>query len=232
MINLFTNVRRIWAQIILAILLVSPGYLHAQTSDLKLTDLSLVQAEQLELNDLGKIYLTTLREQSLYYDQLVRLKGNLPPQTYGLGEAEEFAFYDYTFTRYVEINKSLWAGNLNMEQIAYIRIFDSALRKLPSQKIKVYRGTQAFEPLTTGQIIEFKGYSSTSARESIGKSFAKGRFFIINTSTGKDISKFSYYSEAEVLIPRNTFFRVDKISTEMWPQSSKPIEVVEITELE
>eukprot|EP00906_Rhabdomonas_costata_P002037 RCo003198 len=109
------------------------------------------------------------------------------------------------------------------EYLARARLFvgnlDRELRALPPFVGTVFRGVRARLPasmFTPGMIVTWPSPSSTSADPQVARSFLgtsvrpQGTLFVVESSTGRDISAFSRYShEAEVLFRPGCQFRVE-----------------------
>jgi hypothetical protein len=135
---------------------------------------------------------------------------------YDLPKVEALAIWRYTGGDYKYLNKALYEGKLEGAEAAHLRILDSALAKIPSQKLTVYRGASKKAKVKVGEVMFFKGYTSTSLDQNIAESFVKrnGYLMIINVNSGKDIMEYSNLAdEKEMLLPRNLKFRIDQIST-------------------
>lgn len=164
---------------------------------------------------------------------------NLPP-------AEFCAVQNYTGAGYL-LNKSLWltksSGNaLSGSEWAYVRTLDSALSKIQnSPEMTVYRGTSKrhFQLPEVGQVFRLKGYTSTTPNRESAENFVIDRLMIIRIRSGKNIRPYSNAeNEEEILLPRSTFVRVDKVEiktlnlfTEENGPEKRKVEIVYLTEV-
>lgn len=97
-----------------------------------------------------------------------------------------------------------------------IHFIDSALKKLPDRPGVVWRGAQLPEKERArhrvSAIVKYKAYTSTSRDIEMGRAFGlqkKSNFFMIVSSQGKDVSKYSMApQEKETLFLRDTCFKV------------------------
>lgn len=158
---------------------------------------------------------------------------------HNLSLAERLAIWHYTASEYMNITPALYQGELDNSQLAFVRILDSALVKIPSSKATVYRGTSKTTPVKIGTVIDFKSYTSTSTDKYTAEGFIRDRFMIIKSKSGKDIMDYSNAGqERELLLPRGTKVRVDKISKKKMEIGEDPsdmqtinVEIVHATEI-
>ncbi len=134
------------------------------------------------------------------------------------------SIHSYTTTAFARINKGLWlssssADKLNGEDWAYIRMLDRALDKIPAQEpTVVYRGTQRKHIKFTepGQLVELKGYTSTTPEQEIAEGFLNGedennyRLMVIQVRSAKDITRLAGVAEKELLLKRGTWVRFER----------------------
>lgn len=156
-----------------------------------------------------------------------------------LSKAEMFAIWNYTIGEFESITPALYSGKLTGSQLGFVRLMDSGLKKIPNEKTKVFRGTIKNPPAKVGGVIELKAFTSTSVDEFVAEGFIHNRFLIINTKTGKDILDYSQAGmEREILLPRGTKIRVDKVinkkmmlGPDPYNLESRMVEVVHATEI-
>ncbi len=155
----------------------------------------------------------------------------------GLTLAQRLSVYSYTVEIFEIINPALYNGVLNGQQTGYVRVLDSALKKLPSVSTVVYRGGQ-FKHLKVskpGDITTLLGYTSTSTSRDEAEKFILDCLMKINIKSGKDVSGFSTKpDEAELLLPRGVRLRVDKIEIkeiEMFGEEGPERRTVKIIEM-
>ena len=153
--------------------------------------------------------------------------------------AQKLAVYNYTLGVFDSLNPALYSGKLTKDQLAFTRVFDSALLKMPSIKMTVYRGTSKKFVAKVGSVVEFKAYTSTSTEKDVAEGFVRDRLMVLKIKTGKDIQDYSNAgNEREILIPRGVKFKVDGVTfKEMLlgedPSDLKPVkvEVVRMSEI-
>lgn len=156
-----------------------------------------------------------------------------------LSLAQKLAIHNYTLGIFDSLNPALYSGKLTNDQLAFTRVLDSALSKIPSLKMTVYRGTSKKFVAKVGLVVEFKAYSSTSTEKDVAEGFVRDRLIIMKLKTGKDIQDYSNAgNEREILIPRGVKFKVEGVTfKEMLlgedPSDLKPVkvEVVRLTEI-
>ncbi len=171
--------------------------------------------------------LTEAQIQALPQDKLekIYLKENCPnPECefgYGtrnsakLSKAQTLALFNYTLGYFDTLNPALYAEKLTNDQLALTRVLDSALAKLPSHKVTVYRGTSKKFKAKVGSVVEFKAYTSTSTERDVAEGFVRDRLIILKVKTGKDIQDYSNAgNEREILLPRGSKFKVDGVTSE------------------
>jgi hypothetical protein len=153
--------------------------------------------------------------------------------------AQKLAVFNYTLGIFDSLNPALYKGRLTNDQLAFTRVFDSALAKMPSVKMTVYRGTSKKFDAKIGSVIEFKAYSSTSTDRIVAEGFVRDRLIILDVKTGKDIQEYSNAGhEREVLIPKGVNFKVEGVSFKEMLIGEDPtdlkrvkVEVVKMTEV-
>lgn len=135
----------------------------------------------------------------------------------GLSEAERIALYKYTTGAYDLLNPLLGRCQpLTDCQAAEVQFIDQALLKIPAYVGTVYRGTstRSFKAVE-GEEVTLKPYSSTSPSKSSAEAFIRDRLLIINVKSGRVVSPYSNAPwEEEVLLPRNTVLRIEKVIIE------------------
>lgn len=115
---------------------------------------------------------------------------------------------------YADLNRALRTGNVDDLQRLnpMIQNINRGLDQMPRFEGPVYRGTsltpEQVAHYVPGEIVTESAFTSTSAQA--GKAFGGNTRFVIQSSTGRDISSLSVYSstEAEVLFRPGTRFRV------------------------
>lgn len=160
------------------------------------------------------------RSNSEYIAALRESEGRGGPLT--LEEAA--AIYEYTnYGSWDRADTILSGGNLSDSQKALVATTDNALKKLPEMKSKTYRGIG----MSDAELVKLKvggtwispNYMSTAASrvnaENFADSRADGNNRVILRVTGgaRDITRYSRYRmEREGLVPRNTSYRITKIT--------------------
>lgn len=151
----------------------------------------------------------------------VLLTGAPPRQTFT--HDEHAAVVAYTDTDYIDLNRRLRERSaLTAPQRRLAQNLDSALAKLPIHVGPVERGygfgsasnlADHATLFTPGDLVAMPSYVSTSLEASVADTFASQHAYRVRLSikskTGRYIGQFSVYaSEDEVLIPRDSLYRV------------------------
>ncbi|CAF3214894.1 unnamed protein product [Rotaria socialis] len=144
------------------------------------------------------------------------------PSEHGLTQDQSAAIYIYTMewgdtTLYRVLNKALRSENRQALKIwfPYLKLFDTALDKLPTVKEAVWRGI----PIDIGknfiknQTVTWWSVNSCSSSPNVIKTFLGGTqnstLFLIETMNGKKISGYTEYeNEDEVILRMGSEFRV------------------------
>ncbi|CAF1060432.1 unnamed protein product, partial [Rotaria sordida] len=144
------------------------------------------------------------------------------PSEHGLSRDQSAAVYIYTMewgdtTLYRVLNKALRSENRQALKIwfPYLKLFDTALDKLPTVKEAVWRGV----PLDIGknfaenQIVTWWSVNSCSSLVKVIKNFLgndkNSTLFLIEAVSGKKISEYTEYeNENEVILRMGSQFRV------------------------
>ena len=155
----------------------------------------------------------------------------------GASDAEKEAIKQYTGGDYLQINRELRGIRPNSGKYSStVEALDKMLeRSSAPEATTVYRGVgslaveQWAAKLKKGEIIDDPGFVSTSKSEGVAKRFAqqatKNMLLKINVPKGANVSNISDLSDAptneqEVLLPRNSAFKVVK-----WTPKTKTLEV-------
>lgn len=136
----------------------------------------------------------------------------------GLSEAERIALYRYTAAAYDTLNPLLGKGlPLTDCQAAEVQFIDQALAKIPRYEGTVYRGTSTRSfAARVGEVVTLKPYTSTSPSEESAEAFIRNRILIVEVRSGRLIHPYSNAPwEEEVLLPRNTRIRINKVVEEI-----------------
>ena len=144
------------------------------------------------------------------------------PSEDGLTKDESSAIYIYTMewgetTLYRVLNQALRSENRQSLKIwfPFLKLFDSALEKLPTVKEVIWRGV----PLDIGrnysenQLITWWSVNSCSSSVNVIKTFLgktdKSTLFLIEAINGKRIRGYTEFeNENEIILPLGTQFRV------------------------
>lgn len=153
----------------------------------------------------------------------------------GLTAAERLAIWIYSnFTSnwYQQINGELWSGRPSAAVLAFARILNGAINKLPAHVGSVYRGIESrdLDALLAvhhyGATVAWPGFTSTTLDR--GEAYAGDVVFVIQSHTGRKLGLYAHnHTEREILFPPGTRFHVTFVEQE---DDSAIIEVEEITE--
>jgi hypothetical protein len=126
--------------------------------------------------------------------------------------------YNSTMRGRIPADVELWAD--------YSHIIDSALHKLPSQDVTVYRGfhvslTQVSHEFQPGKVVWLVSITSTTTDEKhtlkffgSGSSSSPGTLMKIHALSAKDIKAFSVLpAESELVFPLNTCLSIERVIT-------------------
>ncbi|CAF1429400.1 unnamed protein product [Adineta ricciae] len=144
------------------------------------------------------------------------------PSDHGLSQDESTAIYIYTMdwktdNLYAMLNEALRSENSETVKMwfPYLKLFDSALSKLPTVKEILWRGVplDIGSNFTKDQVVTWWSVSSCSSSVNVIKSFLEGHenatVFLIEARHGKKISGYTQYeNEEEVILRMGTKFRV------------------------
>jgi hypothetical protein len=142
------------------------------------------------------------------------------PSEHGLTRDESAAVYLYTMewsesSLYQMINRALRSENRPSLKpwFAYLKLFDTAVQKLPNLRMNVWRGVTRDIARNYKMGDEFTWWSINSCSTSVNviKDFLgpNSTLFLIEVVNGKDISRYTNFpSENEVILCPGTRFRV------------------------
>src|SRR5277367_3443019 len=144
------------------------------------------------------------------------------PSEHGLTHDESAAVYIYTMewgdtTLYRVLNKALRSENRQLLKIwfPYLKLFDTALEKLPTVKEVLWRGVSLDigKKFTKNQLVTWWSINSCSSSVNVIKSFIgnekNSTLFLIEAINGKKISGYTEYeNENEIILKMGTQFRV------------------------
>jgi hypothetical protein len=144
------------------------------------------------------------------------------PSEHGLTHDQSAAIYIYTMewgdtTLYRVLNKALRSENRQALKIwfPYLKLFDTALNKLPTVKEILWRGVplDIGKNFTKNQLVTWWSVNSCSSSVNIINNFLENdknsTLFLIEAVNGKKISGYTEFeSEDEVILRMGTQFRV------------------------
>lgn len=144
--------------------------------------------------------------------------------TADLSMDEVYAIVDYTQIGYRKLNAALNSDNLTEDITNICHLMDNTLAKAPEGTTTrpLYRVQHLDALPQVGDTHTFKSYASTSTDPSLANNYFTGYgqevIFEIVTSKGVDINAFSVKEgrEREILLPRNTSFKVHNVVTTDW----------------
>ncbi|CAF1366158.1 unnamed protein product [Adineta steineri] len=181
-----------------------------------------------QINDL-KVYIKTAKKYCHF------------PSEHGLTRDESAAVYIYTMecdetSLYRLLNNALRDANRQNIKIwfPYLKLFDTALDKLPTITGDVWRGVPLFigNSFTGNQVLTWWTVNSCSSSVNIIKNFLgnnESTLFLIEIINGKKVSGYTAYEgEDEVILKIGTQFRVKSDSLEQSNQSH----IVHLVELD
>jgi NAD:arginine ADP-ribosyltransferase len=135
------------------------------------------------------------------------------PELQGVPTEDLVAVRGYTSDDYRELNTALRTGDTaELSRLdAYIRSATSGLNQLPAYRGTVFRGTnlsdEAAANYVPGATVTERAFTSTSSE--LGAEFPGNTKFVIQSETGRDVSRLSEFAdEEEVLFAPGTQFRV------------------------
>ncbi|CAF4172403.1 unnamed protein product, partial [Adineta steineri] len=165
------------------------------------------------------------------------------PSEHGLTHDESASVYIYTMewgeqTLYRVLNKTLRNENRHLLKVwfPYLKLFDTALNKLPTVKEVVWRGVaeDIGKNFTKNQIITWWSISSCSSSVNVIKGFLENQknstTFLIEALNGKKVSGYTEHeSEDEIILKMGTEFRVKSNALDH-PNGSYVVHLIEIDE--
>ncbi|CAF1013776.1 unnamed protein product [Adineta steineri] len=163
------------------------------------------------------------------------------PSEHGLTHDESASIYIYTMewgeqTLYRVLNQALRNENRDVLKVwfPYIKLFDTALNKLPTAKEVVWRGITADigKNFTKNQIITWWSINSCSSSVNVIKKFLgkekNSTMFLIEALNGKKVSSYTQFeSEDEIILRLGTEFRVKSNALDH-PNGSYLVHLIEI----
>lgn len=160
-------------------------------------------------------------DQLPYYIKVAKQHCHFPSE-HGLTQDESAAIYIYTMewgdtSLYCVLNKALRSENRQALKIwfPYLKIFDTALDKLPTIKAVLWRGVNLDigKNFTKNQLVTWWSISSCSSSVNVIKNFLgndkNSTLFLIEAVNGKKISDYTQYeNENEVILRMGTQLHV------------------------
>jgi hypothetical protein len=137
---------------------------------------------------------------------------------------------------YRVLNKALRSENRQALKIwfPYLKLFDTALDKLPTVKEVVWRGVNLDigKRYTKDQLLKWWSVNSCSSSVTVIKNFLgndkNSTLFLIEAVNGKKISGYTVYeNEDEIILPMGTQFRV-KCDALQEPNGSHIVHLIEV----
>ena len=136
-----------------------------------------------------------------------------------LNESEYFAVKMFKGLRSKAINKKIYTDSkLNSDEEKYLSILDSALNKMPNNKLDTYRvlsflDKKEYENFISqfdNKIVNFKAYSfaSTDPDGLVRHSYKTPYQVQLKIKSGQGKYMGEYYQKGEVIFPRNSSFSV------------------------
>ncbi|CAF2942565.1 unnamed protein product [Rotaria sp. Silwood2] len=156
-----------------------------------------------------------------YYIKIAKRNCHFPSE-HGLTRDQSAAVYIYTMewgdtTLYRVLNNALRSENRQALKIwfPYLKLFDTALDKLPTVKEAVWRGVSLDidKNFTKNQIVTWWSVNSCSSSVNVIKNFLgknkNSTLFLIEAVNGKKISGYTEYeTEDEIILRMGSQFRV------------------------
>ncbi|CAF0832781.1 unnamed protein product [Adineta steineri] len=177
-----------------------------------------------------------------YYIKIAKKHCHYPSE-HGLTHDESASIYIYTMewgeqTLYRVLNQTLRNENRHLLKVwfPYLKLFDTALNKLPTVKEIVWRGVaeDIGKNFAKNQIITWWSINSCSSSVNIIKEFLgnekNSTMFLIEAVNGKQISGYTEYeSEDEIILRMGTEFRVKSNALDH-PNGLYVVHLIEIDE--
>ncbi|CAF0758027.1 unnamed protein product [Adineta steineri] len=165
------------------------------------------------------------------------------PSEHGLTHDESASIYIYTMewgeqSLYCVLNKTLRNENRHLLKVwfPYLKLFDTALNKLPTVREVVWRGVAGDigKDFTKNQIITWWSVNSCSSSVDVIKGFLgnekNSTMFLIEALNGKKVSDYTEVkSEDEIILRMGTEFRVKSNALDH-PNGSYLVHLIEIGE--
>jgi len=141
-------------------------------------------------------------------------------------------YSNFTTDWYQQINSELWSGAPSPAVVAFARILNGAINKLPVHAGSVYRGIESrdLDALLAvhhyGATVAWPGFTSSTLDR--GEAYAGDVLFVIQSRAGRKLGLYAHnHSEREVLFPAGTRFHITFVEQ---ADDGAIIEVQEVTE--
>ncbi|CAF4071696.1 unnamed protein product [Adineta steineri] len=181
-------------------------------------------------------------DQLSYYIEIAKKHCHYPSE-HGLTHDESASIYIYTMewgeqSLYCVLNKTLRNENRDLLKVwfPYIKLFDTAINKLPTVKEVVWRGITADigKNFHENDKITWWSINSCSSKVNIIKGFLGNKTnsttFLIEATNGKKVSGYTVHeSEHEIILRIGTQFRVKSNALDH-PNGSYHVHLIEINE--
>ncbi|CAF0979347.1 unnamed protein product [Adineta steineri] len=165
------------------------------------------------------------------------------PSEHGLTHDESASIYIYTMewgeqTLYRVLNKTLRNENRHLLKVwfPYLKLFNTALNKLPTVKENVWRGitTDIGKNFHENDTITWWSISSCSSKVNVIKNFLGNKknstMFLIEVLNGKKVSGYAQFAnEDEIILRTGTEFRVKSNALDH-PNGAYLVHLIEIDE--
>ena len=181
-------------------------------------------------------------EELPYYIKIAKKHCRFPSE-HGLSKDQSASIYIYTMewgdqTLYRVLNQALRSENRQALKVwfPYIKLFDTALEKLPTVKEVVWRGipVDIGKKFTENQLVTWWSINSCSSSVNVIKSFLgnenNSTLFLIEATSGKKISGYTEFeNENEIILKMGTQFRV-KCDPLVQSNGSQIVHLIEIND--
>jgi len=170
---------------------------------------------------------------------LIGPNGRQTGKEFGLTAIEASILTNYSRNSYIGINELMRQWFYGEKEISlptkeflvsYHTVARDALRKLPKFEGQVTRGIKvkadeflAKNPIEEGGVLRAESFYSTSRKQTVSSGFTGDVAYVIQSKSGRQIDSVAYYhdTEAEVLFPAGTEFRITKINRDNTPLNDR-----------
>ncbi len=175
-----------------------------------------------------------------YYIKIAKENCHFPSE-HGLSKDQSAAIYIYTMewsnnTLYHVLNEALRSENRQALKIwfPYLKLFDTALEKLPTVKKSVWRGVSLDigKNFTKNQLVTWWSVNSCSSSVDVIKDFLgnnkSSTLFLIEAVNGKNVSGYTAYeNEDEIILRMGTKLHVESNALDH-PNGSYIVHLIEV----